>query len=127
STLFPYTTLFRSIIRERDRQITGRDRRNVTPVLRRYERVCFEKQYVRLTDRVGAPMASLIHPGHPLMQAVTDIVLERHRGKLKQGAVLVDPADTGLEPRVVLMIDHSIKEGADPSKVVSRRMQFVSI
>lgn len=116
-----------AIIRERDRQITGRDRRNVTPVLRRYERVCFEKQYVRLTDRVGAPMASLIHPGHPLMQAVTDIVLERHRGKLKQGAVLVDPADTGLEPRVVLMIDHSIKEGADPSKVVSRRMQFVSI
>jgi hypothetical protein len=37
-----------AIIRERDRQITGRDRRNADPVLRRYERVCFEKQYVRL-------------------------------------------------------------------------------
>jgi superfamily II DNA/RNA helicase len=35
-------------IRERDRQITGRDRRNANTVLRRYERVCFEKQYVRL-------------------------------------------------------------------------------
>jgi hypothetical protein len=35
-------------IRERDRQITGRDRRNADPVLRRYERVCFEKQYVRV-------------------------------------------------------------------------------
>lgn len=116
-----------AIIRERDRQISGRDRRNVNPVLRRYERVCFEKQYVRLADRVGAAMASLIHPGHPLMQAVTDIVLERHRGKLKQGAVLVDPSDMGLEPHVVLIIDHAVKEGADPSRVVSRRMQFVSI
>jgi hypothetical protein len=60
-------------IRERDRQISGRDIRNTDPVLRRYERVCFEKQYVRLMDRVGAPMASLMHPGHPLMQSVTDL------------------------------------------------------
>jgi hypothetical protein len=37
-------------------------------------------------------MASLLHPAHPLMQSVTDLVLEQHRNKLKQGAVLVDPA-----------------------------------
>jgi superfamily II DNA or RNA helicase len=116
-----------AIIRERDRQITGRDRRNADPVLRRYERVCFEKQYVRLRDRVGAPMASLMHPAHPLMQAVTDLVLEAHRNKLKQGAVLVDPSDMGLIPKVMFIIDHSVKEGADPLKVVSRRMQFVEI
>jgi len=126
-----------AIIRERDRQITGRDRRNADPVLRRYERVCFEKQFVRLTDRVGAPMASLLHPGHPLMQSVTDLVLEAHRNKLKQGAVLVDPADMGLMPKVMFIIDHSVKEGASlggqhgeaggVGRVVSRRMQFVEI
>mgnify|MGYP001179546491 FL=1 len=116
-----------AIIRERDRQITGRDRRNADPVLRRYERVCFEKQYVRLTDRVGAPMASLIHPGHPLMQAVTDLVLEAHRNKLKQGAVLVDPSDMGVTPKVMFIVDHAVKEGADPARIVSRRMQFVEI
>jgi superfamily II DNA or RNA helicase len=116
-----------AIIRERDRQITGRDRRNADPVLRRYERVCFEKQYVRLTDRVGAPMASLLHPAHPLLQAVTDLMLEAHRNKLKQGAVLVDPSDMGLTPKVMFIIDHSVKEGADPTHVVSRRMQFVEI
>ena len=116
-----------ALIRERDRQITGRDRRNADPVLRRYERVCFEKQFVRLTDRVGAPMASLLHPAHPLMQSVTDLVLEAHRTKLKQGAVLVDTSDLGLAPRVMLIIDHSVKEGADPARVVSRRMQFVEI
>ena len=114
-------------IRERDRQITGRDRRNMDPVLRKYERVCFEKQYVRLTDRVGAPMASLMHPGHPLMQSVTDLVMEQHRNKLKQGAVLVDSADMGLTPKVMFIIDHCVKEGADSAHVVSRRMQFVEI
>ncbi|MBP7965878.1 MAG: DUF3883 domain-containing protein [Burkholderiaceae bacterium] len=118
-------------IRERDRQITGRDRRNMDPVLRKYERVCFEKQYVRLADRVGATMASLMHPGHPLMQSVTDLVLEQHRNKLKQGAVLVDPSDMGLTPKVMFIIDHCVKEGADTApntdRVVSRRMQFVEI
>jgi superfamily II DNA or RNA helicase len=116
-----------AIIRERDRQIAGRDRRHADPVLRRYERVCFEKQYVRLTDRIGAPMASLLHPGHPLMQAVTDLVLEAHRNKLKQGAVLVDPSDMGLTPKLLFIIDHAVKEGADPARILSRRMQFVAL
>ncbi len=113
-------------IRERDRQITGRDRRNLDPVLRRYERVCFEKPYVRLAGRVGSPMASLLHPGHPLLQAVTDIVLEQHRPKLRQGTVLLDPTDAGTVPRLLFMIDHAVKEGAS-NTVMSRRMQFVAI
>lgn len=114
-------------IRERDRHITGRDRRNSDPVLRRYERVCFEKQFVRLIDRVGAPMASLIHPAHPLMQSVTDLVLEQHRNKLKQGAVLVDASDMGVDQKVMFIIDHAIKEGVDSAHVVSRRVQFVEL
>jgi superfamily II DNA/RNA helicase len=116
-----------AIIRERDRQLTGRDRRNLDPVLRRYERICFEKENVRLTDRVGAPMASLIHPGHPLMQSVTDIVMEQHRSKLKQGAVLIDRSDMGINPKVMFILDHSVKEGIDKTQVASRRMQFVEI
>jgi superfamily II DNA or RNA helicase len=127
-----------AIIRERDRQITGRDRRNLDPVLRKYERVCFEKQYVRLTDRVGAPMAGFIHPGHPLMQSVTDLALELHRKKLKQGSVLVDVNDMGLTPKVIFIVDHSVKEGGspalshssqagDPARVISRCVQFVEI
>ena len=83
--------------------------------------------FAALMIRVGAPMASLLHPAHPLMQSVTDLVLEAHRNKLKQGAVLVDPADMGLTPKVMFIIDHSVKEGGDPTRVVSRRMQFVEI
>jgi hypothetical protein len=72
-------------------------------------------------------MASLIHAGHPLMQSVTDVMLERHRGKLKQGAVLVDPADLGTTPKLLFIIDHSVKEGFDNSQITSRRLQFVQI
>lgn len=114
-------------VRERDRRITGRDRRQADPVLWRYERVCFEKQFVRLVDRAGSPMASLLHPGHPLVQSVIDLTLEDHRHALTQGAVLVDPADMGLAPRLLFLIDHAVKEGANPDRVVSRRLQFVEI
>ena len=114
-------------IRERDRQISGRDTRNADPVLRKYERVCFEKQYVRLLDRVGAPMASLIHPAHPLMQSVVDLVIEQHRNKLKQGAVLVDYNDSSLNPKLLFMLDHSVKESGETGKIISRRLQFVEI
>jgi len=108
-------------IRERDRVI-GETR---TPVLKKYERVCFEKQHVR---QQGKPMADLLHPGHPLMHAATDLVLEAHRSKLKQGAVLVDPNDDGIEPRALFMIDHSVRESSgDSQTVASRRLQFVEI
>lgn len=116
-----------SLVTERDRMLAGRDRRHTAPVLNRYERVCFEKTHVRVPEKPGAPMAGLIHPGHPLMQAVTDITLEQHRQKLKQGAILVDPTDTGLTPRVLFLVDHAVKEGTDNSRVVSRRVQFVSV
>lgn len=72
-------------------------------------------------------MASLVHPAHPLMQSVTDMVLEEHRNKLKQGAMLIDPNDMGITTKVCFIIDHSVKEGADSNQVISRRMQFVAI
>lgn len=108
-------------IRERDRVI-GQTR---TPVLKRYERICFEKDRIHIP---GKQPAELIHPAHPLMAATTDLVLEAHRHKLKQGTVLVDPEDPGTEPRVVFMIDHSVREGGgDAPGTVSRRVQFVAL
>ena len=42
-------------IRERDRRITGRNRRELAPVLKRYERIGFTKEAVRPLDRPGLP------------------------------------------------------------------------
>ena len=112
-------------LRERDRVI-GESR---TPVLKKYERICFEKQLIRVP---GKPMADLIHPTHPLMASATDLVLSAHRAKLKQGAVLLDPNDEGVEPKILFMVDHSIREseqgqGGEKPIIASRRLQFVEI
>ncbi|WP_429097002.1 helicase-related protein [Aeromonas veronii] len=110
-----------AVIRERDR-IIGESR---TPVLPRYERVCFEKQLTRPTGKV---LAELLHPVHPLMHSVLDLTLQAHRSKLKQGAVLVDPTDDGDEPRLIMMLEHSVRETAEQAKsIASRRLQFVAI
>jgi hypothetical protein len=114
---------------ERDR-VMGHTR---TPVLKKYERICFDREQRTV---YGKPTADLVHPGHPLMAAVTDLVLSSHRSLLKRGAVLVDPNDDSTEPKVLFMLDHSVRETAAPTataaiagqpKDVSRRLQFVEM
>lgn len=111
-------------LRDRDRQIgVG------APVLRAYERVCFDKDQVRVQ---GKPIAELLAPGHPVLDAVLDITLERHRRVLAQGAVLVDDRDHGPEPRVLVLLEHAIADGrpdgrGNDRRVVSRQMQFIEL
>ena len=114
-----------AVIRERDRRITGRNRRELAPVLKRYERVCFTKEAVRPLDRPGAPFGVLLHPGHPLLLAVSDLLLEQHGNLLRQGAILVDPADEGEEPHLLFLLTHEVKSG--DGQVLSKRLQFVRV
>jgi superfamily II DNA or RNA helicase len=112
-------------IRERDRLITGRNRRELAPVLRRYERVCFTREAVRPLDKPGAPFAAMLHPGHPLMLAVSDIILEQHSNLLRQGTVLIDPIDDCEDPHLLFLLTHEIKSG--DGQALSKRLQFVRI
>ena len=111
------------VIRDRDRVIgTG------TPVGKSYERVVFDKDLVAVE---GSPLADLIAPGHPLLDATVDVTLERLRNLLRQGAVLVDDRDPGTVPRVMVLLEHAIADdrpsNSDPYTVVSRRFEFVEI
>lgn len=112
-------------IRERDRRLTGRNRRENEPVLRRYSRICFERDAIQPLDKPGLERAVLMHPGHPLMLAVSDMVLEQYANLLRQGAVLVDPADEGLDPALLFLLIHEIKSG--DGTVLSKRLQFVRV
>ena len=108
-------------VRERDRLIgTG------APVQPHYERVCFEKERI---DRT--PVAAWLCPGHPLLDATLDLILERHRDLLKQGAALVDEADEGEELRVLFYLEHAVQDGRTGrdgrQRIVSQRLQFVEI
>lgn len=106
-------------LREADRR-TGEGRK---PLLRRYERICFDKSEIKLH---GAPDADLLHPAHPLMAALIDDIRMQSGALLKQGSVLVDPADPGETPSLLLMLDHVIREGTGQDAcTLSRRLQFV--
>jgi superfamily II DNA or RNA helicase len=112
-------------IRDRDSRITGRNRRDLAPVLKRYERVCFTKESVQPLDRPGLTYAPMLHPGHPLMLAITDLLLEQHGNLLRQGAILVDPTDEGDAPHLLFLLTHEIKSG--DGQVLSKRLQFVRV
>ena len=112
-----------AIIRNRDVSIG-----NGEPILQRYERITFEKDKIRIQ---GKPLAAFVFPGHPLLDATLDLILERHRNLLKQGAVLVDPHEQSDDVRVLFYLEHAIQDGrvrSDGSRwTVSRQMQFVEI
>ncbi|MEE9182496.1 MAG: helicase-related protein, partial [candidate division NC10 bacterium] len=110
-------------IRSRDRQIGRGD-----VVLNRYERICFEKDQINVP---GKPLAELVCPGHPLLDATIDLILERHRHVLRQGAVLIDPNDPGEDLRALFYLQHEIQDGRTDRhgnrRVISSQLQFVEI
>lgn len=106
-------------LRERDRQIGRGD-----PVLERYNRVAFDKP-----DLKGPPQAALLAPGHPLLDATVDLVLERFGPVLKQGAILIDDQDIGEDLRLLFYLEHAIRDGrpgkGGEPRVISQKLQFV--
>ena len=90
-------------VRARGRSAGARE-----PVLSRYERIAFDKE---MEPPVGQPPAAFVCPGHPLLDAVLDLTLERHRELLKRGTVLVDDRDAGVEPRVLFYLEHAVQDG----------------
>jgi hypothetical protein len=110
-------------VRSRDRLIGIGE-----PVLPRYERIAFEKS---LVAPAGQPLAAFVCPGHPLLDAVIDLTLERHQDLLKRGAVLVDERDPGLQPRVLFYLEHAIQDGtptrSGDRRVISKRMFYVEL
>jgi superfamily II DNA or RNA helicase len=98
------------------------------PVLPRYERIVFEKA---LIAPQGQPLAAFVCPGHPLLDAVIDLTLERHRDLLRRGAVLVDERDPSEQPRVLFYLDHAVQDASltrtGERQVISRRMLYVEL
>jgi hypothetical protein len=94
------------------------------PVLSAYSRTTFEREHVVVR---GQPPAALLAPGHPLLDAVVDLTIERHSALLRQGAVLADRGDVGETPRLLVALRQEIGDGHEPSRTVSRRFDFVEI
>jgi hypothetical protein len=110
-------------VRNRDRMI-GRSE----PVLPRYERIAFEKDLLTLP---GQPLAAFVCPGHPLLDSVIDLTLERNRDLLKRGTLLVDERDFGILPRVLFTLEHAIQDASQTRsgerRIISKRMLYTEI
>ena len=107
----------------------------------RYHRVTFDKAHIEpdrsragsgestTSSGVGV-QAELVSPGSPLLTAVLRKVSADHGETLQRGAILVDPKEPSLEPRLLVFVDHSITDGRlvhRSRQVVSRRFQYVEI
>ena len=117
-----------AIIRQRSKELG-----TAVPVLDQYERVCFEKALISPT---GQPLADFICPGHPLLDTIIDLTLQKYRDALRSGAVLIDPTDPGGEPRLLFFLEQDIRDasivnaGLTPGserRVISREVHFIEI
>jgi SNF2 family DNA or RNA helicase len=110
-------------VRNRDRLIGIGE-----PVVPRYERIAFEKS---LVAPQGLPLAAFVCPGHPLLDALIDLTLERHRDLLRRGTVLVDDRDHGDQPRMLFYVEHAIQDASltrsGDRRIVSKRMLYIEL
>ena len=110
-------------IRQRNKLIGSMD-----PVLDKYERICFDKELINLS---GKAIAAFVCPGHPLLDAVIDLILERYRELLKKGALLVDPNGQSAGVRALFYLEHSLQDARidrdGKRRVISRQMQYIEM
>lgn len=108
-------------IRQRDRMIgTG------APVQKKYERICFDKANIN-----PQPVAGFVCPGHPLLDAVISLIRDRYDHLMKQGAVMVDDTDPGVDVSAIFLMQHGVHDGqitrSGKPHMISSKLQFVSI
>ncbi|MCZ2207311.1 helicase-related protein [Cylindrospermopsis raciborskii] len=112
-----------ALLRSRDRPL-GMGQ----PILKRYERICFDKELISIS---GKPVATFVCPGHPLLDTTIDLILEQHRELLRRGAVLIDETDPNEEIRALVYLEHEIQDARlnkdGTRRVVSKQMQYVEI
>lgn len=110
-------------VRNRNLQIGFGD-----PVLNQYERICFDKQYSNIQ---GLVPAALIAPGHPLLEATIDLILERNTDVLKRGSIFVDDNDYSEDVRLLFYIEDSVQDGFvlpnGTKRIISKHMHFIEI
>lgn len=111
-------------IKEHDR-VTGYG----APIVDSYHRIAFDPKYVRMPG--NNHLATLMHPGHPLLAATVGVITDRHHNTLRRGAILIDRADFGVSPYVVCLLEHDVTDGRTgrdgQPQVVSRRAQYLRV
>ena len=98
----------------------------VIPVWEKYDRICFDKEFINPS---GLTDADFVCPGHPLLDTVISLTLDKKKEMLRSGTVLVDPTDPRKSPRGLFFLEQDIKDARATQKgdqrVISREVHFV--
>lgn len=97
-------------------------------ITKKYERITFESDLVTVS---GKPLATLVQPGTPLLDATLSVVLEHFRRHLNEGTILIDENSTDSTPRLLFALDHAITDGRTNrdggKRVVSKQIHFIEL
>jgi superfamily II DNA or RNA helicase len=91
--------------------------RPITPLLSRYQRVCFEKERRAVP---GKPLAELVCPGHALLEGVIELLVERDGSVLRQGTVLIDVCERKHWAKDALAFNSLVTSWAEIAKLAAR-------
>lgn len=98
------------------------------PVLDKYERICFDQNDCNIQ---GKPIADLICPGHPLMDATVAAIMDRYGPLLQQGSVYINENDPSDKPYFLSYIVDSIEDGTPVNNgkknIISKQFHYVEM
>lgn len=98
------------------------------PILTKYERVTFEKDLINIE---GKPLAEYICLGHPLLDATIELIIGQYSNVLRQGTIMVDDSDDGLEIKALICVENIINDGRlDKNRnrvIASKQLHFLNL
>jgi len=94
------------------RNLDGDFRRCYGQVFREYSKVTFDKAQAKRLE------ATFVAPGHPLLEALIEVLLRRTEGELRRGAVFADP--DGVLDGWLWFLEAEVLDGTD--QVAGRRL-----
>ncbi len=98
--------------------------RGRTRPARGYESLRFDRDGD--SQRLKASAGELVQPGHPLLDALVDHVLETTIGDRREGCLLVDGRQGG-EVRLLVALVQSVVDAHDPPLPVARRFEVIEL
>ncbi|MDK8685183.1 helicase-related protein [Corynebacterium pseudodiphtheriticum] len=99
------------------------------PISRRYERITFDQQHLRpISEGRILPAAELIAPGHPLLEATSELIIEKFHGDLSQGTILIDNRDDQLDyPAILHVVEQRITTQDARKDTVAHYFDYVLV
>ena len=99
------------------------------PIAKSYEAITFEKESVHIDGQIND--ATLVCPGHPLLNALIQEILTNSQNLLKQGTIFIDDTASGKSDRLLFFIEDIIEDGRTDSGgravKASHRLHFIEI